>query len=93
MTGKVIDHALLMPEGARTQEGYVWYVDAKNRLQRLQPEILYRAEGRIVVKAPEKAHSEIWQIAVNPLASFLPGQIVEPKSNASKSDGMNGEVR
>ena len=63
-----------IPASALTQEGYVWHVDGKERLQRVSPRVLFRRGDRIVIDAPEGA--DTWRIAVTPLASFLPGQKV-----------------
>lgn len=74
LPGITVPAALSIPSSALTQEGYVWHVDKTGRLQRLEPEVLFRRQDRTVIKAPEGAKE--WQIAITPLASFLPGQRV-----------------
>lgn len=77
LPGKSVDAALNIPESSLTQEGYVWYVDAENQLQRMEPKVLFRKHNRILVESP--VEDEEWQVAVTPLVSFLPGQTVRPQ--------------
>lgn len=72
LPGKAIQKALNIPETALTREGFVWHLDDDDRLQRFDPEILFRRHDRIVIEAPKGAST--WRIASTPLASFLPGQ-------------------
>ena len=74
LPGITVASALDIPASALTQEGYVWHVDADNRLQRLQPDVLFRRRDRVIVRAPEDG--ETWRIATTPLVSFLPGLTV-----------------
>ncbi len=81
LPGVTVPATLNIPASALTQEGHVWHVDAAGRLQRLAPDVLFRRQSRIVVRAPNGAES--WRIATTPLASFLPGQKVraQPAGN------------
>ncbi len=78
LPGVTVQKALNIPESALTQEGYIWYLDNQDRLQRKSPQMLFRQQDRVVIRAPDGADS--WRIAVTPLASFLPGQRVHPQS-------------
>jgi RND family efflux transporter MFP subunit len=75
--GRRIDGTVTLPENALTRAGYVWLVDGDDHLRRINPEILFRSEGKITIPAPEGTGP--WQIARTPLASFLPGQRVTPQ--------------
>ncbi|MEM9106697.1 MAG: efflux RND transporter periplasmic adaptor subunit [Pseudomonadota bacterium] len=74
LPGRTIPQAMNLPASALSQEGFVWHVDENNRLQRFAPRVLFRKQDRVVIEAPDTAPD--WQIATNPLISFLPGQIV-----------------
>lgn len=77
LPGITVPAALDLPESALTQEGYVWCLDTEDRLQRLEPTVLFRRQDRVIVEAPnDKQH---WRIAVTPLVSFLPGQQVQAR--------------
>ena len=75
--GRILPDTLTLPESALSRAGHVWMVDADNLLQRLTPDILFRAEGMLVIAAPEGTGTR--RVAVTPLASFLPGQRVTPQ--------------
>ena len=81
LPGISVAAALNIPASALTQEGYIWHVDADNRLQRQSPRVLFRRQDRIIVESPA-AHSD-WQVVITPLASFLPGQSVRPQAARS----------
>lgn len=76
-TGRAIADTLAMPESALSRAGYVWMVNADDRLVRIEPDILFRTDGQIVIAAPEGA--DPWRVATTPLVSFLPGQRVAPQ--------------
>ncbi len=76
-TGRPIANTLTVPEAALTRAGHIWIVDADDLLQRTEPEILFRADGALVIAAPEGAGP--WRVAATPLASFLPGSRVAPQ--------------
>lgn len=77
--GITVPSALNIPESALSQEGHFWHLDQDDRLQRLSPEILFRTKDRIVIKAPDGP--DAWRIALTPLASFLPGQLVQAQES------------
>ncbi len=81
LPGLTVPEALNVPSSALTQEGHVWFVDTKSRLQRMTPQVLFRRQGRTVIRAPEGA--PVWHIAITPLASFLPGQKVRAKAGGT----------
>ncbi|MEM8590973.1 MAG: efflux RND transporter periplasmic adaptor subunit [Pseudomonadota bacterium] len=75
--GREIANTLTLPESALTREGYVWFVDHGNLLQRVEPEILFRAGDTFTIAAPDVEGT--WRVATTPLGSFLPGQRVTPR--------------
>ncbi len=77
IAGRPIANTLSLPEGALTRAGHVWMVDADDLLVRLEPDVLFRTGGTLVIAAPEGAGP--WRVAGTPLASFLPGQRVMPQ--------------
>ncbi len=77
LPGITVPDAFNIPASALTQEGYVWHVDAEDRLQRVTPQVLFRRQDRIIIRAPARAGT--WRIATTPLVSFLPGQKVQIK--------------
>ncbi|WP_254054606.1 efflux RND transporter periplasmic adaptor subunit [Roseovarius sp. EL26] len=81
LQGRSLDATLNVPATALTREGYVWHVDNNEQLQRFKPSILFRANNRVVIAAPEG--ETFLQVAVTPLAIFLPNQWVQPM-NAGK---------
>ncbi|MEO1082292.1 MAG: efflux RND transporter periplasmic adaptor subunit [Pseudomonadota bacterium] len=74
--GRLIPRTLELPESALTRTGHVWFVDADNHLQRLEPDILLRTDERLVIRALKEQDEAL--VALTPLASFLPGQRVNP---------------
>ena len=82
ISGRPIADTLALPETALTRAGHIWIVDADDRLQRIEPEILFRDGDTLVIKAPvneDLGEDGPWRVATTPLASFLPGQRVAPK--------------
>ncbi|MEO1137479.1 MAG: efflux RND transporter periplasmic adaptor subunit [Pseudomonadota bacterium] len=77
-TGRAIADTLTLPEAALSRAGHIWIVDADVLLVRLAPEILFRADGDLVIATPEGAGP--WRVAATPLASFLPGMKVAPQT-------------
>lgn len=78
LPGIRVDQALNLPASAITQNGKVWHLDANNQLRMFTPDILFRRQQRVVIRAPEGALQ--WRIATTPLAAFLPGQQVQPRA-------------
>ena len=77
-TGRAIASTLTVPETALTRAGHIWIVDADDLLVRIEPKILFRTDGNLVIAAPKGAAS--WRVATTPLASFLPGLAVAPRA-------------
>lgn len=78
LPGVTVPSALNIPASARTQEGYVWFVGADDRLRRAAPDVLFQRHDRMIVSAIGEETN--WRIAITPLASFLPGQKVLAKA-------------
>lgn len=76
--GRVLSGTLTLPESTLTRAGHVWLVDGDSLLQRITPKVLFRHKGTITIAAP--VDTGPWRVAKTPLASFLPGQRVSPKS-------------
>jgi RND family efflux transporter MFP subunit len=74
LPGITVSSALRITESSLTQEGYIWYLDKHDQLQRAMPEVLFRQGDKVVIRAP--GETELWRIATTPLSSFLPGQQV-----------------
>ena len=74
--GRAFGGAVLVPESSLAREGDVWHVDEFGRLQRFQPDVLWRIGEDLIVAAP--ADSAAYDIATVPLASFLTGSEVSP---------------
>ncbi|GLQ27955.1 hypothetical protein GCM10007927_27580 [Sulfitobacter pacificus] len=77
LSGRMFPNTLNVPETALTREGHMWFIDPDNRLVRLSPDIIFRRADHIVIHAPNG--DAPWRLAVTPLASFLPGQLVAPR--------------
>lgn len=76
-SGKPMEQTVTIPETSLTRAGYIWLVDGEGLLIRHKPDILFRAGRRVTIHPPEG--SGPWQVARTPLASFLPGQKVDPQ--------------
>lgn len=77
--GREIADALTLPESAMTRAGHIWLVDTNDRLVRHTPDILFRADGLMTIAPPQDLSlPSPWRVAITPLASFLPGQLVSP---------------
>lgn len=77
LPGRDLADTITIPEGALTRAGHIWLVDADNLLERLTPQILFRADHQVTIAAP--GPDGPWHVALTPLASFLPGQRVTPQ--------------
>jgi len=51
-TGNSYENVLVVPENMPSNNGYLWYVDVNNSLQRFMPEILFQKDGMLFVKSP-----------------------------------------
>lgn len=86
LPGVTVPKAINIPASAYTAEGFIWYLDTQNRLQRISPEVLFRSQERLIIKAPKTLSIE--RIAITPLASFLPGIKVNPMKIAHRLEQM-----
>ena len=72
--GKRQDGILRLPESSLDRNGYVWFVDNHNHLQRFPATPLFTRQGYVFVEPPEtKDH---WRIVTTPLVDYLPGMPV-----------------
>ncbi len=72
--GKKQANILRLPESSLDRNGYVWFVDNANHLQRFSATPLFTQQGYIFVQPPvTKAN---WRIVRNPLIDYLPGMTV-----------------
>lgn len=78
LAGKKVPNSLLVPENAVTREGYLWYLDAENRLRFFPTEVRFFQDNKLVVSAPPNAQRAPLRIVTTPLASFVAGKTVEP---------------
>ncbi len=75
VSGELQKQVMSLPASALSQQGEVWYVDVDNHLQRFSPSRLFDDAGQMLIRAP--AGVEQLQIVLRPLASYLPGMLVE----------------
>ncbi|WP_282046053.1 efflux RND transporter periplasmic adaptor subunit [Roseibium album] len=81
LQGQQVENTLRIPESALTQNGFVWFVDPADRLQRYEASALFRNSGDVVVKAPDDASTgDVLRIVRLPMSAYLPGQVVAPVS-------------
>jgi len=81
LKGQQVENTLRIPESALTQNGFVWFVDPVDRLQRYEASALFRNSGDVVVKAPDDASTgDVLRIVRLPMSAYLPGQVVAPVS-------------
>ncbi|MBG6143139.1 RND family efflux transporter MFP subunit [Labrenzia sp. EL_142] len=81
LKGQQVENTLRIPESALTQNGFVWFVDPADRLQRYEASALFRNSGDVVVKAPDDASTgDVLRIVRLPMSAYLPGQVVAPVS-------------
>ncbi len=73
----VVGNSLKIPAASLTREGYVWYVNEEQQLQRFPGKVIFYQDDWVIVQQPD-AGAENWQIATLPLASFLAGTRVQP---------------
>ena len=82
LPAKLIKNSLKIPESSISRDGYVWFIDNNNKLQRFVADVILRSHNEAVVHQPMIAdlepHKSAWQVAITPLASFIVGSQVEP---------------
>jgi len=79
LPGKTVGHTLCIPESALSQNGFVWYLDEADRLQRFAAKALYRNAEDVIVPAPDTiADGSMVRVVPLPMSAYLPGQAVTP---------------
>ncbi|CAM2069180.1 Efflux RND transporter periplasmic adaptor subunit [Sulfidibacter corallicola] len=78
ITGKSLENVLLVPEGALTKQGLIWYVDGQDRLRAWLAKALFWGEGSVYVAPPQEAANGL-RIAIAPHAGFTRGLAVQPR--------------
>lgn len=83
LPGRLVHNALCLPTSALTRDGFIWYVDAHERLRKFKAKVLFHRDDTTVVQTPKQALAgdqviSTWRIATTPLASFLAGNKVKP---------------
>ncbi|QDG76240.1 efflux RND transporter periplasmic adaptor subunit [Labrenzia sp. PHM005] len=79
LPGRALEQTLRIPESALTQNGFVWFLDDTDRLQRFEARPLFRDNGAVVVRVPDflRKHEDFRVVSL-PMSAYLPGQKVEP---------------
>ncbi|WP_028581248.1 efflux RND transporter periplasmic adaptor subunit [Desulfogranum japonicum] len=83
ITGLDIPNLLCIPETALTRQGFVWFVQADNRLHSIQAQPVFYGEGVVYIRNP--GESETYSVAVSPNASFTNGLSVQPQPHEKKN--------
>ncbi|WP_281556373.1 efflux RND transporter periplasmic adaptor subunit [Thalassomonas sp. RHCl1] len=85
LPGKTFEQLLKVPQSAITRDGYLWLVDKSNRLQRIRANQLFTKDGFNFIRKPDSRFAAetlkgqvLYQVAVMPLLSFLPGSHISP---------------
>ncbi|WP_020407217.1 efflux RND transporter periplasmic adaptor subunit [Hahella ganghwensis] len=97
LPGSVYEDAMLIPEGALTRDGLVWYIDKDNLLRSFRVTNPVPVDGHVIVGLPESGTdlghvpeaASSWRIAAFPLASFMPGLPVKPVAESNTSDTID----
>lgn len=76
--GKRINDLLEIPQSAITLDGFVWFVDDNNKLQRFKSLVQFSKNKTVFIKQP-KLKSNSYSIVTSPLSSFFPDMEVSPK--------------
>jgi RND family efflux transporter MFP subunit len=77
LPGKPHPETVKIPESALTQNGFVWFVDTQDRLQRFETTALFRNRGLVVVHPPDRLLlTGVLRIVRLPMSAYLPGQQV-----------------
>jgi RND family efflux transporter MFP subunit len=77
LPGKRHSETLKIPESALTQNGFVWFVDDQERLQRFETTALFRNRGLVVVRPPyQLLLAGSVRVVSLPMSAYLPGQQV-----------------
>ncbi|WNO09032.1 efflux RND transporter periplasmic adaptor subunit [Teredinibacter sp. KSP-S5-2] len=77
-----VEQSLRIPEGSIGRDGYAWFINRQNILQRYAVDILFYDDAWAVISTPHIAkplqENDEWRVVVTPLAYFLPGLQVNP---------------
>ena len=77
LPGKAVGRTLRIPESALTQNGFVWYLDNENRLQRFSARALFRNADEVIVPVPDPLEDgATLRVVPLPMSAYLPGQVV-----------------
>ncbi|MCG8613922.1 MAG: efflux RND transporter periplasmic adaptor subunit [Pseudomonadales bacterium] len=60
-----------LPASALTRNGFVWYLDDDNRLQRIAATPVFQKQGDVYIRLPEQDHKRAWRILRHPLSHYL----------------------
>ncbi len=81
LTGRTLKNVLRLPEGVRTRDNTIWYVDGEDRLASFSCRPLFYWEGSIVVPPPDDPSSR-FRMVRHPLAGFIAKEKVNPVTEA-----------
>lgn len=84
LPGRAVENSLLIPESTFTREGFVWHVDADNRLRYFESEVLFYQGDQLIVKAPADSAVKNLRVITAPLASFVAGKEVSLMSSGEQ---------
>lgn len=77
LPGAIHENLLAVPESALTRDGFVWYVDDRNRLGRFVAQVVFSLDGYSYLHLPPELPVPV-TVATLPLESYLPGKAVQP---------------
>ena len=78
--GQPLENVIAFSEIAVVEDSFVWVVSPEKTLAKQVVEIVYSHAGEILARIAEPAHDYPLNVVSRPLASFQPGQIVDPVS-------------
>ncbi|SFU09719.1 RND family efflux transporter, MFP subunit [Pseudovibrio denitrificans] len=79
LQSRTVQDSLKLPATALTQEGFIWFLNNKDELQRFEADVIFRDDTDIIVHMPEVLRDLGEKRVVQlPMAAFLPGQHVAP---------------
>ncbi|KZK98807.1 MULTISPECIES: efflux RND transporter periplasmic adaptor subunit [unclassified Pseudovibrio] len=79
LQSKTVNDSLKLPATVLTQEGFIWFLNNKDELQRFEASVVFRNDTDIIVKMPnELQEMDEKRVVQLPMAAFLPGQHVAP---------------
>lgn len=87
--GRSYEGVLAVPENIPANDGYVWFVDPQDSLQRFLPDVLFRKQGMLFIRSPFAGEEKI-RLTVGRNV-FLPGQVVDPFSRQPETIAQRGD--